>query len=71
LAFIGVNPGKSENIYIATGDSGNGITHGTVAGMILSDLILNGKNLWADVYDPSRKIRRNVETSKRKHRRKR
>jgi glycine/D-amino acid oxidase-like deaminating enzyme len=71
LAFIGVNPGKSENMYIATGDSGNGITHGTVAGMILSDLILNGKNPWADVYDPSRKIRRNVKTSKRKHTRKR
>jgi glycine/D-amino acid oxidase-like deaminating enzyme len=67
LAFIGVNPGKDENIYIATGDSGNGITHGTIAGMILSDLILNGKNLWADVYDPSRKIQRKVKTSNRKH----
>jgi glycine/D-amino acid oxidase-like deaminating enzyme len=71
LAFIGVNPGKDENIYIATGDSGNGITHGTIAGMILSDLILNGKNPWADVYDPSRKIWRKVKTSNRKHTRKR
>jgi glycine/D-amino acid oxidase-like deaminating enzyme len=65
LAFIGRNPGKDENIYIATGDSGNGMTHGTVAGVILSDLILKGKNEWADVYDPSRKIWRNSSRSSR------
>ena len=29
---------------IATGDSGNGITRGTIAGMILSDLIAGKKN---------------------------
>ena len=27
LAFIGRNPGD-DNVFIATGDSGNGITHG-------------------------------------------
>src|ERR671921_507206 len=33
IAFIGHNPGDNRNnIYIATGDSGNGITHGTIAG---------------------------------------
>ncbi len=71
LAFIGVNPGKAENVYIATGDFGNGITHGTVAGMILSDLILNRKNPWAEVYEPNREIRRKVRTSNRKHPRRR
>lgn len=40
LAFIGHNPGDANNIYIATGDSGNGMTHGTIAGMLLTDLIL-------------------------------
>jgi len=39
LGFIGRNPDKNNDIYIATGDSGNGITHGTIAGIILSDLI--------------------------------
>lgn len=34
VAFIGLNPGNDKNIYIATGDSGNGITHGTVDGII-------------------------------------
>ena len=56
LAFIGINPGTDKNIFIATGDSGNGITHGTIAGIILSDQILGKKNLWTGLYDPSRKI---------------
>src|SRR5262249_6689845 len=44
LAFIGHNPLDDENVYIATGDSGMGITHGTIAGMLLSDLILGREN---------------------------
>jgi glycine/D-amino acid oxidase-like deaminating enzyme/nitrite reductase/ring-hydroxylating ferredoxin subunit len=54
LAFIGRNPMDHENVYIATGDSGMGITHGTIAGMLLSDLILGRSNPWEKLYDPSR-----------------
>ncbi len=54
IAFIGKNPGTDQHIFIATGDSGNGITHGTVAGILLTDLILGRKNPWAKLYDPSR-----------------
>jgi glycine/D-amino acid oxidase-like deaminating enzyme/nitrite reductase/ring-hydroxylating ferredoxin subunit len=54
MAFIGKNPGTDQHIFIATGDSGNGITHGTVAGILLTDLILGRKNPWAKLYDPSR-----------------
>ena len=54
MAFIGRNPGN-ENIFIATGDSGNGMTHGTIAGMLISDLILEKENPWTALYDPSRK----------------
>jgi glycine/D-amino acid oxidase-like deaminating enzyme/nitrite reductase/ring-hydroxylating ferredoxin subunit len=54
MAFIGRNPGNDPNIFIATGDSGNGITHGTIAGMLLSDLIASRPNPWAKLYDPSR-----------------
>jgi Rieske Fe-S protein len=53
-AFIGLNPGN-ERIYVSTGDSGQGITHGVVASMLLSDLIIEGKNPWSEFYDPSRK----------------
>src|SRR5918995_1584264 len=55
VAFIGHNPGDNRNnIYIATGDSGNGITHGTIAGILLTDLILGKSNPWTALYDPSR-----------------
>ncbi|HKP72575.1 MAG TPA: FAD-dependent oxidoreductase [Pyrinomonadaceae bacterium] len=55
LAFIGRNPLDSDNVYIATGDSGNGMTHGTIAGMLLTDLITGRPNKWAKIYDPTRK----------------
>ena len=53
LAFIGRNPGD-KNIYMVTGDSGNGMTHGTIAGILLTDLIMGRENEWATLYDPSR-----------------
>jgi hypothetical protein len=53
MAFIGRNPGD-EHVFIATGDSGNGMTHGTIAGMLITDLILGRKNEWSTLYDPSR-----------------
>ncbi|HEX9754522.1 MAG TPA: FAD-dependent oxidoreductase, partial [Gemmatimonadales bacterium] len=55
LAFIGRNPMDDDNVLIVTGDSGQGITHGTIASMILTDLILGRENPWASLYDPSRK----------------
>ena len=55
LAFIGRNPMDADNVYIATGDSGMGITHGTIAGLVLSDLIEGRANPWAALYDPARK----------------
>ncbi|MBX6393678.1 MAG: FAD-dependent oxidoreductase, partial [Burkholderiales bacterium] len=55
LAFIGPNPGDEEdNIYVVTGDSGNGMTHGTIAGMLLTDLICGHRNPWTVLYDPAR-----------------
>lgn len=54
LAFIGRNPLDAKNVFIATGDSGNGMTHGTIAGILLTDLIMDRKNDWESIYDPSR-----------------
>ncbi|HWJ23473.1 MAG TPA: FAD-dependent oxidoreductase [Gemmatimonadaceae bacterium] len=53
MGFIGKNPGDAR-VYIATGDSGNGMTHGTIAGTLIPDLILGRDNPWAKLYDPSR-----------------
>jgi glycine/D-amino acid oxidase-like deaminating enzyme/nitrite reductase/ring-hydroxylating ferredoxin subunit len=55
LAFIGRNPMDRDNVFVATGDSGMGMTHGTIAGILLTDLILGRENPWARLYDPSRK----------------
>lgn len=58
LAFIGRNPGDPRNVYIVTGDSGMGMTHGTIAGILITDLIMERECPWAPLYDPSRKTLR-------------
>ena len=60
LAFIGRNPLDADNVLIATGDSGNGMTHGTIAGILLTDLIMKRDNEWATLYEPSRKTLRSL-----------
>jgi glycine/D-amino acid oxidase-like deaminating enzyme/nitrite reductase/ring-hydroxylating ferredoxin subunit len=55
LAYIGRDPAHGENVFIATGDSGMGMTHGTLAGLLLTDAIRGIDNPWAELYDPSRK----------------
>jgi len=65
VAFIGRNPGDASNVYIATGDSGMGMTHGTIAGILLTDLIVGRASPWAGLYDPARKmVRTPVEYAK-------
>jgi len=54
LAYIGRNPMDKNNVYIATGDSGNGMTHGTIAGLLIDDLINGRDNDWERIYNPSR-----------------
>ncbi|MBC7652267.1 MAG: FAD-binding oxidoreductase, partial [Deinococcales bacterium] len=53
MAYIGKNPGD-DNIYIITGDSGNGMTHGTLGGIIITDIITGKDNPWIEIYSPSR-----------------
>jgi glycine/D-amino acid oxidase-like deaminating enzyme/nitrite reductase/ring-hydroxylating ferredoxin subunit len=53
LPFIGLNAGSSR-VYVATGYSGNGMTFGTLAGMILSDACLDRKSRFAELYDATR-----------------
>ena len=54
LAYIGRMPQAEPNVLIASGDSGHGLTHGTIAGLLLTDLIRGRPNEWAWLYDPSR-----------------
>ena len=54
LGFIGPNPGDAPNVFIATGHSGNGMTYGAIAGLLLSDLVLGRDHRWASLYAPGR-----------------
>lgn len=58
LAFIGHNPADKSNTYIVTADCGTGMTYGTIAGMLLTDLICERKNRWEEIYNPARKTLR-------------
>ncbi|MHB8639423.1 MAG: FAD-dependent oxidoreductase [Candidatus Acidiferrales bacterium] len=62
IAFIGRNPKDDPNVYLVTGDSGAGITHGTIAGILLRDLIVGRDNPWAALYDPARKTLPSADT---------
>lgn len=53
LPYIGRDHG-STHVYVATGFSGTGMTLGTLAAMINSDLILGRQNPYQALYDPSR-----------------
>jgi glycine/D-amino acid oxidase-like deaminating enzyme/nitrite reductase/ring-hydroxylating ferredoxin subunit len=52
LPYIGRS---ADHQYSATGYSGNGLTFGTLAGMMIADAILERSNPWADLFDPDRK----------------
>jgi glycine/D-amino acid oxidase-like deaminating enzyme/nitrite reductase/ring-hydroxylating ferredoxin subunit len=52
LPYIGQT---ADHQYAATGYAGNGLTFGTLAGMMTSDAILGRTNPWRDLFHPSRK----------------
>jgi len=54
IAFIGRNPGQ-QNVYVATGFSGNGMTYGAISALLLADSISGVENPWTEIYAPSRK----------------
>ncbi|MDN5309156.1 MAG: hypothetical protein PWP14_550 [Methanolobus sp.] len=54
IPYIGRITPDSKHSYLATGFRKWGMTTGTVAAMIISDMILERDNPWAEVYTPSR-----------------
>ncbi|CAN5909208.1 FAD-dependent oxidoreductase [soil metagenome] len=54
LALIGPNPDGAPHVWLATGDSGMGMTHGTIAGILLPTLLKGKAHPWAKIYDPKR-----------------
>jgi glycine/D-amino acid oxidase-like deaminating enzyme/nitrite reductase/ring-hydroxylating ferredoxin subunit len=54
MPFVGRASSSADHLYVATGFNAWGITNGTAAGMILSDLISGRDNSWAQVFDATR-----------------
>lgn len=54
LGYIGRNPLDKDNVYIVTGDSGNGLTNAGVAAILIPALIEGKDHPWKDLYSPSR-----------------
>ncbi len=53
LPYIGATTPASK-VLLATGFSGNGYTNGTLAAMVLSDIICGRPNRWSDILSPTR-----------------
>jgi len=54
LPFHGQNPNDAESVQIITGDSGMGMTNGTIGAMVTTDAILGKPNPYSELYSPSR-----------------
>lgn len=54
LGFLGRDPSGMEGVFVVTGDSGHGMTHATIGGLLVADLVLGRANPWEALYDPSR-----------------
>jgi glycine/D-amino acid oxidase-like deaminating enzyme/nitrite reductase/ring-hydroxylating ferredoxin subunit len=55
LGLIGRFSGDEPHVYMITGDSGMGMTHGTLGAMLVADMVRGEANPWSEVYDPTRK----------------
>ncbi len=56
LPYVGRVGAGSEHVYVATAYRSWGMSNGTAAAMLLSDLISGKENPWASVYDSTRTI---------------
>lgn len=54
LPSIGKLPGSKERVFVATGYRGNGMSFGSLAAIILSDLIIKGESKYERLFQPSR-----------------
>jgi Rieske Fe-S protein len=53
LGYIGATR-RLANVYVVSGDSGNGLTNGALAGLILPAMIRGEPHPWAALYAPTR-----------------
>lgn len=54
LPYIGLLPGKSDRIYVATGFGGNGMVYSSVAAILFRDLLTSQSSPYEKLYEPGR-----------------
>lgn len=54
LPYIGKLPGTQDNVYVATGYGGNGMTYSHVAALELRDMILSNESRYSELFKPGR-----------------
>lgn len=54
LAYIGRIPGGDDNVFVATGFGGNGITYSHIAAITLSEIIGKGESEYEALFNPRR-----------------
>ncbi|CAN5424774.1 FAD-dependent oxidoreductase [soil metagenome] len=62
LAFLGRDPNGKQNVFVISGESGNGITHATIGAVLISDQMLGRPNDWEEIYNPAREVRAEIKT---------
>jgi len=62
MPLIGPCPTETKGkIFIITGDSGTGITHGTIGGLMIADQLVNITSPWEKIYSPSRSRAKSIK----------
>jgi glycine/D-amino acid oxidase-like deaminating enzyme/nitrite reductase/ring-hydroxylating ferredoxin subunit len=54
LAYIGHLPGNPEQVLVATGFGGNGMTYSHIAAITFTELITKGQSMYASLFSPDR-----------------
>lgn len=54
LPYIGHLPGNPDNVFVATGFGGNGMTYSHVTALMLTDRIVNGESKYDKLFNPNR-----------------
>lgn len=54
LALHRALPGNPDNVFVATGFGGNGMTYSHVTALVLTDLIVKGESKYEKLFSPNR-----------------
>jgi glycine/D-amino acid oxidase-like deaminating enzyme/nitrite reductase/ring-hydroxylating ferredoxin subunit len=54
LAYIGHLPGGAQNMWVATGYSGNGMTYSHIAALVFHDVFVTRESRYVDLFNPNR-----------------